>query len=72
MSQRKGRRAQGGKVNAHDQTGVVSRCRTRAHNGAGQASSVTKVKVKDLTELTDKKFVTEHTNGVDMTDGAGN
>lgn len=71
-SQRKGRRAERGKVNARDQTGVVSRCRTRAHKAAGQASSVTKatVKVKDSTALTDKKFVTEHTKSV--TDGTGN
>lgn len=40
----------------------------------GQASSVTKatVKVKDSLALTDKKFVIEHTNSEDMTDGAGN
>lgn len=71
-SQRKGRRAW--KVNAHEQTGVVSRCRTRAHNAGGQASSVTKatVKVKDSTALMDKKFVTKHTYSVEMTDGTGN
>lgn len=72
-SQRKGRRAEGGKVNAHNQTGVVSKCRARAHKAGGQASSVTKatVKVKDSTALTDKTLVTEHTNGRDMTGGAG-
>lgn len=64
----------GWKVNARGQTGVVSRCRTRAHKAGGQASSVTKatVKVKDSTALMDKKFVTEHTDSVDLTDGAGN
>lgn len=72
-SQRKGRRAEGGKVNAHNQTGVVSKCRARAHKAGVQASSVTKatVKVKDSTALTDKTLVTEHTNGRDMSGGAG-